>query len=363
MKIHKHISTIFLLFFFINLSANDTVPFSSLVFQNTLERQSFNLKLNNHDAYLQMLSTVNSNVKIEDIKDIEVILQRIYKYLEQKKIRDKEPLKAALLVHHTLHKKLFKTFKTYTYFDEVFSNGNYNCATATAVLALTFDYFDIEYSIQEQRKHVFIIVKNEVNDIMVESTDERNGVYIMDKKEMLQQWSNLNLIQLSSTDLASYQSLFKVYTQQDLYRIDYKKLTANLYTNSAILMNRNERYEAAEHMMMKSLYLYNDREKKFRTAVNINHLMLKVDINKPETLLPILHLITHEQFSEVAKKELIGLFEYATKYLLLEQKDLKTHQALSLYISSHLDLNSNQKLLQRMDYINDYYAQYLVLAN
>ena len=355
MKKHLYISITLLHFAFFTLLANGNIPFDQLTFTSELERNSFNSTSNNAVSPIQMLSTVNPSTNQKDITDITQHLEEIYNYLEQKNIRKKQPFKAATLIHRTFHQKLFSNFQKYSYFNEVFSNGNYNCVTATAILALTFERFDLPYSIQEQRKHVFIIVKDEENDIMVESTDAQNGVYFIDKKTIVEEWKSFNLIELHQNSIINYDSLFRVRSKMDLYHIGFKELTANLYTNSAILMQKNKFYEEAEQMMRKSLYLYNDRDEKFRNTISINHLILTIDVNQLETLAPLLKLIENETTSKMGQNELIGLFEAATKYLLLEKNDFDTHTKLSFYLKKHLESTTYKELFQQMNYINSYY--------
>ena len=201
MKKRSYISLIFLYFFVCSAWANDHIPFEQLTFTSELERNSFNSTSNNAVSPIQMLSTVNPSTNQKDITGITQHLEEIYNYLEQKNIRKKQPFKAATLIHRTFHQKLFSNFQKYSYFNEVFSNGNYNCVTATAILALTFERFDLPYSIQEQRKHVFIIVKDEENDIMVESTDAQNGVYFINKKTIVEEWKSFNLIELHQNSI------------------------------------------------------------------------------------------------------------------------------------------------------------------
>lgn len=360
----KHLSLLFLLlyFSFFTLLANDNIPFEQLTFTSELERNFFNSSLNNSTSRIQMLSAINPNINERNIIEITEKLEEIYNHLERKNIRKKEHFKAATLIHHTFHQKLFNDFKKYSYFNEVFTNGDYNCATATAVLALAFEHFEIPYLIQEQRNHVFIIIQTKTNDIIVESTNAKNGVYLIDKKSLIENWRKLNLIQLQQNAFINYDSLFRVCTKTDFYKIGFKELTANLYTNAAISMQKNELHEEAEQMMKKSLYLYSNRNEKFRNMVNINHLVLTIDVHQLETLQPLLQLIKKEH-STLAQEELLGLFETATKYLLLEQNDFDTHKNLCNYIIHHLDASANQQVVERMNYINSYYKKYLTMAN
>jgi hypothetical protein len=79
-----------------------------------------------------------------------------------------------------VHKKYFKTFSTYEPLGKVFSDGLYNCASATSLYALILESLGYSYKIKLTPVHCYLIVHGKERDILLETTDVQSGFIIGD---------------------------------------------------------------------------------------------------------------------------------------------------------------------------------------
>ena len=89
-----------------------------------------------------------------------------------------------LLLHQLFvktHGRFLSTFKQSATFYELFSNGNYNCLTATAVFGVALQRLGYEYSIVETTHHIFILVETDRGKVLLETTDPFKG-FVTDAK-------------------------------------------------------------------------------------------------------------------------------------------------------------------------------------
>lgn len=73
------------------------------------------------------------------------------------------------------HQRFLKQFKPYARFDQLLTNGDYNCLTGTALYALVLDHLGFEYAIVETNYHIFLLVESENGKVLFETTDQLRG--------------------------------------------------------------------------------------------------------------------------------------------------------------------------------------------
>lgn len=77
---------------------------------------------------------------------------------------------------YKIHSKYLKSYQPYSSFSEIIEERKYNCLTATALYALIIDHFDFEFEIIENAYHIYMKVKVDDVNYMIESTDPREGL-------------------------------------------------------------------------------------------------------------------------------------------------------------------------------------------
>ncbi|MEM7035329.1 MAG: hypothetical protein AAF570_00040 [Bacteroidota bacterium] len=89
-------------------------------------------------------------------------------------------------IFRSIRKAHFADFSPVASVVEVLEMGRFNCVSATAVLAMAFDYFEVPFQIQEQPRHVFLYALTGDRPIRVETTSRDFGVIRAGKREAQQ---------------------------------------------------------------------------------------------------------------------------------------------------------------------------------
>jgi hypothetical protein len=151
------------------------------------------------------------------------------------------------------HKRFLKIYEPYVGFPEIFKSGKYDCLTATSLMSLTLDHFDLHYEIIETNYHIFLIVNTSDGKILLETTDELNGV-IADEVQIEER-----LIRYHENKLASAES-GKYYYQNsfNLYQVvKPQQLGGLLYFNQAVTALNNMRYSECVSAIKMAVRKYN----------------------------------------------------------------------------------------------------------
>lgn len=136
-----------------------------------------------------------------------------------------------------VHRKSLKWYKSYGKLSQVLSEGNYDCVTGTALLALIYDHYEVAYTIYEFDTHVLMMVHSVDGDVLLESTDPFDGVVygaeaIQDKIEALKD---------------KEQNIARIFTTvnlQELAGLQYYNIAASHYSNHDVAMAMNYIHKA-----------------------------------------------------------------------------------------------------------------------
>jgi hypothetical protein len=134
---------------------------------------------------------------------------------------------------HKLFKKInamfLRKYEAYSNFDELFTTGNYDCLTATALYSLVLDRLSYSYDIIETNYHIFLLVQTSKGDVMIETTD-RFGGFVTDAGDIAVRCGNYKANTLNSnSNQRQLQYSFKLYQ-----RISPANLSGLLYFNQAV---------------------------------------------------------------------------------------------------------------------------------
>jgi hypothetical protein len=151
------------------------------------------------------------------------------------------------------HKTFFKKYKAYSQFPEIFESGNYDCLSATSLFSVLLDAFGFEYKIIETNYHIFMVVEGDQKQLLLESTDEINGIVANEEviKERLASYQE-NKLYSSAAGKYYYQYDLDLYQQ-----VMPQQLTGLLYYNQAVTaFNMNDLVVCAQKLK-KAIRIYN----------------------------------------------------------------------------------------------------------
>lgn len=124
------------------------------------------------DEYLQRFLTVEEQEPKPSTQRVMNFLQRLEDHTDSYK---KHQQNFARQLFVKTHSRFLKTFRDDARFSQIFSNGNYNCLTATALLGVALQHFGYTFKIFETNHHIFILVDTDRGTALLETTDPFDG--------------------------------------------------------------------------------------------------------------------------------------------------------------------------------------------
>lgn len=196
------------------------------------------------------------------------IEKRIAEFISEleKKGFQKYPRKKQLKEIYTkVHAHFFRKYSEEAYFHDIFTSGNYNCVTASALYALVLDHFKIDYVIKEKPNHVFIIADPKSTSFMIETTTPVKGFYQFDErfKKNYVDFLQKNKI-ISETEFKSNSTdvLFEKY-YESAKTITSLQLAALQYYNKGVFSYNSKDYSTSAKNFEKAIIIYPSPNMKF----------------------------------------------------------------------------------------------------
>lgn len=85
-------------------------------------------------------------------------------------------------VYKAVHSSFLTKYNEDIYFNDIFSSGEYNCVTASALYAFILTKLDIPYVIKETPNHVYLIADPNSTGFLIETTLPGEKIVQMDEK-------------------------------------------------------------------------------------------------------------------------------------------------------------------------------------
>ncbi|MBD0403616.1 hypothetical protein [Flammeovirga sp. EKP202] len=246
---------------FVSLFSTAQTPIytlEELSFLTEREKQAFENYINDSTQFLPLLVEMGENSNPELYAKVDKKLQSLYAYLEGLKVASKKPKKQIQIIYNEVHKAFFKKYVEVIPFYKIFTDGEYNCATATAIYAMVLDHFEIPYQIKEKPNHVYLIAYPEQESIVMESTTPSDTKLITMNMKMK---SNIidalikdKLVTESEVKLKGVNEVFNEYFFNDK-NINFKELISWLYANEGYAYIIDEYFKDALEQMKKADYI------------------------------------------------------------------------------------------------------------
>ncbi len=263
---------ILLLFFTINLFnpifsqfKDSLVKKAELKFKNNEEKLAFSESdLSNPDHIVSLLlssydkENVYSNVKAQ--RQINDCVNEL-----KLEIGSKSEVKKVKFIYDYVHKLFFKVYKLQNSFADIFSKGEYNCVSASALYAIIFSKLEIPFSIIEAPQHVYLVAYPQSFKILIETTSPEKGYYQFNDSYITQYIKSLYNSKLISKEEYDSQTANQLF---DKYYFSSKSLTLQevvslQYSNYAVYNIENKKYSEAIDEIKKAYYLNSYERNKF----------------------------------------------------------------------------------------------------
>jgi hypothetical protein len=306
---------------------------SALKYKNNEEKLAFskyNLS-NSNDIVSLLLSSYEKENIYSDTKAIQQIDECVNKLKQD--INGKSEVKKVKYVYDYVHKQFLKVYKLQNSFADIFTKGEYNCVSASALYAIIFSKLDIPYNVIESPQHVYLVTYPQSFKILIETTSPEKGYYQFNDNfinQYVKSLYNSKLISKSEYESNTANQLF------DKYYFSSKGLTlpevvSLQYSNYSIYHLEEKKYTEAIDEIKKAYYFNSyDRNKYILKST----LIFNVQNNKYEKKEQVENLALLCRFRIQNDDELSNEF-IKNEFLRLTESQLINNSNYSLYDESY----------------------------
>lgn len=327
-----------------------------LTFHNEIETRAFealNLEALSLEQKIDFLLGVSPN---SNELTVNYVQNRVKALLEKfpKNTTPKSYKKLGKKLFKEVHEKFFQQYILNPSFNQIFEEGIYNCATASALYAVLLEELAIPYVIKATTTHVFIIIDADNEPIMLESTDPVNGLVKINKGAYVKMLKNMKIISEEDATNYSNDELYLLYADQDEERISFKELVGVLYMNSAIKAYEEQNFEVGARLIQKGIVLRPTEMNKRLRVMGLCALLVDVNYEDTATLYPIVELLDYDLFKSQLISSALGAFrQHCTKYLRDEYNPEK-YYLLYNYWMRNLDSEKDKDLYNEIKFYHHF---------
>lgn len=257
--------------------------------------------------------------------------ERIASFIQQRLEPGKQySSKEIKKIYADIHQEFFTRYIENPVFSQIFANGSYNCATASALYAILLNKLNIEYSIREKPTHVYIVAAPSSHNIIFETTAP--GAMVMQlnenaKTKFLEYLHDNKLVGKEEWESSDRNALFDKYFYDD-EAIDLQQLCGLLYYNLGIEAAQKDDYATAYKNFEKAYFLHpGSRMKYFVSGMLAAWLYKAVNLTEEEKI------SGYNRYMQVgdsvtAKEMIADLFEKVSKKYLFQYPDVPRYFTL-----------------------------------
>jgi tetratricopeptide (TPR) repeat protein len=255
-------------------------------------------------------------------------------------------------IYQTVHSSVLRKYALNTSFDRIFSAGDYNCVTASALYALVFEELGIPYQLKELPHHVYIVAfPNE--GIVVESTDPRSGLFDIGdefKTTFVDDLVKAKIISAEERRREPLADLFNKHYFNDK-AIGFKELVALQYLNQGFYLMEDELYREALPNLEKAAYLYPTKQVVAGLSLCMAHILDKSSYADDGDVDLLARLTRLDPVLGYGEKEVGDEFRRITYDLLIEKGDRERYDRVFAVLMKQVKSDS---LRNNLDYVHSY---------
>jgi hypothetical protein len=281
------------------------------------------------DLFKLMLIAGNSSHTAASITNAS---EKIASFIQQKGDPGKQyTSKEIKKLYSEIHQAFFTKYVENPVFSQIFDNGNYNCATASALYAVLLNKLNVEYSIREKPTHVYIVAAPSSYNIVYETTAPGAMVFQLNDKvktEYLDYLYKNKMIGREEWESSDKDALFEKYFYGD-NAINLQQLCGLLYYNLGIEAAQKEDYAATYKNFEKAYFLHPGARMKYFVSMSLASYLYKAERLKEEEKLAAINRYIQIGGSVAANELVADFMEKISKKYLFKYPDMPRY--LSLY--------------------------------
>lgn len=261
------VTIVFCLCFFANNSQivlEKLVYSEDLCFHSDFEKVALqNFIINKTDTFNLFLA-IDENMDIHKAKQYRSVYDNMLAEIVSGNLEKKKLEKKVKKIYHSTHSYFLRKYNDVEYFPDIFSNGSYNCVSASILYSLVFEETAVPYAIQASTNHVYIVANPGENSIVIETTNPvlEKAIFTGEfKRQYVSYLKDQKLISEYEYKNKSTEELFEM-KYNEVKEADFNYLPGFQYYNKAIEKILNHNYEEALELCKKAYFFYpNDQVK------------------------------------------------------------------------------------------------------
>lgn len=303
------------------------------------------------DLFQLMLIVGNTNLSAATVR---AASDKISIFVQQKQKDKQYSSKEIKRLYGEIHQTFFTRYIGNPAFSQIFANGSYNCATASALYAILLNKLNIEYSIREMPSHVYIVAAPSTHNIVYETTAPGAMVLQLNeniKSKYLEYLYNNKLIGKSEWDNSDRNTLFEKYFYGD-NAIDLQQMCGLLYYNQGVDAAQKEDFANAYKNFEKAYFLHPGARMKYFVSITLAAHLYKAATLSEHEKLAVFNRYIQVGDSNKAKEMIADFVEKVSKKYLFQYPDMPRYLSLHAGIMNIVEDSAMRRAVRHDHYTN-----------
>lgn len=330
------------------------VTINEITFNSDFEKRAFDeFFTKKTQQFLPLFLAANATMDETKANGIQSRIDQIVGEIKMTGVEKKKADKKIKAIYEKVHDPLLKKYELENRFHEIFSSGNYNCVTATALYSLIFEQLDIPYEIKEEPTHVYLLSYPNKENILVETTTPMFG-YINFNGEFKERYvSNLKKQKVIGTDESERKTTDELFNQYYFKneKISLRELTGIHYMNDALFLKDHGKWKEGFYQLEKAYLFYPSQRCKYLAMAFAAEVVAKEKLSPKEKSVFIGKLSRYSD-EGITPDMIKGEFINLTQDLLFRENNKTLHQECYQILTSKIH---DKELLKEIDFV--YYSE------
>lgn len=331
------------------LAQDSLVRFSEVRFLSSYESSTLSAFLKSPEKSNFFLLFLAASVSSEDKgKEASNRFYQVLATFETEKFNARKNDRKIKDVYDAIHNTFLAKYSEQNTFGDIFSNGEYNCVSGSALFAIAFNKLSIPYQIKEKPTHVYLIAFPEKERIIVEATAPVNGYQTIApafKQQFVKILKDQKLISNAEFSSRSVDENFDSYFFKDQENISLAELAGIQYANKGLESLTSQDYEIATNNFAKAHWLYPSKKHEYLLYLSISSAFSRSSATDDNHAILLAQLSRFKKYG-VNNEQVKGEYYRVIKSLLFEKGDNKALEKYNQKLATHVIDSSLRKDLQ-----------------
>lgn len=273
--------------------------------------------------------------------------------LNSQKVQAKKNDRKVKVVYDDVHAAFLKKYELENRFEDIFTNGYYNCVSASALYAMVFDELKIPYVIKEKPTHVYLIAYPSQERIIVETTTPAGGSLAINqqfKQSYVKILRDQKIISANEYTAGNVNALFDKFYFGDDKNISLTELIGIQYSNEGIYYSQKKDHAEALIQFKKS-YLFYPTERVANMMLSTAHELFRSREAKDSIHAAALGLMARFSNQGITKEMIKGEYSNVVQDLLFNRNQAEKLKSYHRVLVSSI---GNEELKSDLDFFYNY---------